>query len=97
MRAIIEKKQIEACAAEFYRSSPKLYIPEDGAYAAGCAGMKMFEEPIFSYGSADDPLFEDFKAPHIIGPHYLTPKQWLPEAKSVISFFLPFSEDVRRG
>ncbi len=33
----------------------------------------------------------------IIGEHFLLPTEWLPNAKTVISFFLPFSEQVRRG
>lgn len=46
---------------------------------------------------ADDPIFEHYKDHAIIGPHHLSPKVWLPEARSVISFFLHYSERVRKS
>lgn len=57
-------------------------------------GMRFFLPPILSIGRADDPEYEDLKKPGVIGPHFMTPKEWLPEAKSVISLFLPFTERV---
>jgi len=37
------------------------------------------------------------KDPHVVGPDHLTPKEWLPDAKSVISYFLPFTEHIRNS
>ena len=59
------------------------------------AKLDMFDEPLIGFASASDSVFEDFKNPEVIGPFYQTPKEWLPEAKTVISFFLPFTEQVR--
>ncbi len=58
-------------------------------------GIKMFEPPLVCIGAADDPYFELCKQPHIVGEYHMTPKEWLPEAKSVISFFLPISDKVK--
>ncbi len=44
---------------------------------------------------AEDALFSEYKKPGIIGPWFLTPEEWLPGAKTVISLFFPASEEVR--
>jgi epoxyqueuosine reductase QueG len=59
--------------------------------------MKIFNEALFGYISADDPFFNELKKPGIIGPHFMSPKEWLPDARSVISLFLPFTNEVREG
>ncbi len=51
-----------------------------------------FREPIVGFSSADDPLY--IKLKEIVGPEVLSPKEILPEALTVISFFVPFSEQI---
>jgi len=51
-------------------------------------GTKIFNIPIFSFGSADDELFKKLKEPSVIGEHFLLPKEWLTNAKTVISFYI---------
>lgn len=62
-----------------------------------CADLSLFDCPIFGVGSAKDALFSEYKKPGIIGPWFLTPEEWLPGAKTVISLFFPASEEVRRS
>jgi len=57
--------------------------------------MRIFDEPLFGYASADDPFFEELKKPGIIGAHFKAPGEWLPGAKTVVSLFLPFTGQVR--
>ena len=57
----------------------------------------MFDEPLVGVASAGDALFEEYKKPEVIGPWYLKPIEWLPEAKTVISIFFPFSTEVRES
>ena len=57
--------------------------------------MRLFDPPIFGVGDPDDPLFAALKRPEAVGPHILLPRDWLPEARSVLSFFLPFSDAVK--
>ncbi|MCG8484214.1 MAG: epoxyqueuosine reductase, partial [Clostridia bacterium] len=57
----------------------------------------LYDRLLIGYGSANDPLFETLKDPNVVGPHYLQPNAWLPEAETVISFFLSFSERVRKS
>lgn len=53
---------------------------------------ELFREPLVGFSSANDPLFIQLK--EIVGPEHLYPQDILPEAKTVVSFFIPFSEKV---
>ena len=57
--------------------------------------MQIFDQPLLGVARASDSLWKIMKEPDIIGPHHLTPKEWLPGANSVISYFLPFTEGIR--
>ena len=57
-------------------------------------GMRFFNEPVFSVGSADDPGFLDLKKETVVGPFHLLPSDFVPDAKTVISIFLPYSDRV---
>ena len=57
-------------------------------------GMRFFEKPIFSVTKADDPGFAEIKKANVVGEHHLLPKDWLSEAKSVISVFLPYNRST---
>lgn len=51
-----------------------------------------YREPLVGFASAQDHLFTQMK--EIIGGHHLHPREMLPEAKTVVAFFLPFAENV---
>ena len=53
---------------------------------------ELFRRPIVGISNSDNPLYEDLK--DIVGPEHVHPRDLLPEAKSVISFFIPFSDIV---
>jgi epoxyqueuosine reductase len=57
--------------------------------------LQIFNKPLLSVAGASDPLWQKMKEPTVVGHHHLTPKEWLFEAKSVISYFLPFNEVIR--
>lgn len=59
--------------------------------------LTIFEEPLIGFASAEDELFSRYKAPEAIGPIFWGPKEWLPEARTVVSFFFPFTETVRKS
>ncbi len=58
---------------------------------------QIINTPIFAFASADYEYFRLLKQPIAIGEHFLLPKEWLPQSQTVISFFLPFTEEVKRG
>ena len=55
------------------------------------AGLRFFERPVFSITRADNPEFLKIKFPEVVGEHHMMPEDWLPGAKTVISFFLPYN------
>ncbi|MBS3948906.1 MAG: epoxyqueuosine reductase [Dethiobacter sp.] len=67
--------------------------PENSFHGA----YRFYGQPLVGFASATDPLFLDLKKPEIVGHLLRTPREWLPDAATVISFFLPFSEEVRRS
>ena len=50
---------------------------------------KIFREPLVGFSSANDPCYLEIK--EIVGKHHLYPTDILPDARSVISFFIPLN------
>jgi epoxyqueuosine reductase QueG len=93
----MDKEQLIRSAESFVRSSEHNFITEGTAISARVEGMRIYDDPIFGFSAADDEFFASLKQPSVIGEHFMLPKEWLPGAQTVISFFLPFSEQVRKG
>lgn len=53
---------------------------------------ELFRKPIVGFSHGDNPFYEELK--DIVGPEHVQPKDLLAEAKSIISFFIPFSDKV---
>jgi hypothetical protein len=47
--------------------------------------------------AANDALFATLKQPGVVGPIHEDPEYWLPGARSVVSFFLPWSREVKKS
>lgn len=93
----MNKQDLIKSAEDFVEHSEDNYITKEIAISENVVGMKIFDAPIFAFGSADDEYFTLLKQPSVIGKHFLLPKEWLTQSKTVISFFLPFSEAVKKG
>ena len=93
----MDQELITVIAQTFVRDSPFNYIRQDLALEPRLAGLKIFEEPLFAYGRADERLFEDLKKPQSIGPHFMLPREWLPGANTVISYFFPFTAELKQS
>ncbi len=53
---------------------------------------EIFRKPIVGFSSANNPLYE--KLTDIIGAKHLHPKDILHNAQTVVSFFIPFAENI---
>jgi len=53
---------------------------------------EFYRIPLVGFSSASDPLYAKIK--ELIGPYHLRPTDILPEVKTIVSFFLPFSKKV---
>ena len=51
-----------------------------------------WKEPLVAYARADDPLFAMLK--QVISPTHALPRDFLAEARTVITYFLPFTDKV---
>lgn len=97
-----EADELNDLASRFHDNNfYKHNMPQGGDYDAlnkdktdEYVGMRFFEAPIMAIGRADDPGFLELKKPEAIGEHFMLPQEWMPEAKSVISLFLPFTQRV---
>lgn len=83
--------------ADFVRQSPLNYVTEQMAISPEDIGKRLYDDPIVKIGSADDPMWQQLKESTAIGAHFIAPKEWLSEARSVVSYFAPFSDYVVEG
>lgn len=51
-----------------------------------------WKTPLFAYADAQDPLFKLFK--DVVSPTHCLPQDFIPEAVTVIAYFLPFEESI---
>ncbi len=66
------------------------------ALSPDIVGTPFYDSPLMGCAAADDPLFKLYKSdPKIYGDILRLPEEWLDGAKSVISFFLPYTKAVR--
>lgn len=83
-------QEIEMAAAEFCRDNPLNRAEE-------LQGVEFFGQPIFGVAAADDNIFTLFQNESVIGPRHMTPRQWLDGSRAVLSYFLPFTPEVRQA
>ena len=91
----MKKDEIRSLAYELLETVPGNILTEDMDIDPRFSGIRLFDAPLVGFGSASVSLFAEYKKPGIIGPWHMSPEEWLPGAKSVISIFLPFTEEVR--
>ena len=89
----MEKMLLFRRLGELYKNCEGNVVPDETALE-GCGGLVLFGEPVFGVSSADDPLYAEYKKARAIGDRFMAPAEWLPGAKSVLSFFLPFTDRV---
>lgn len=93
----MKKADIYSYAEELYKDLGESILGRNADVPEEYAELRLFDAPLVGFGSAEDPLFDIFKKPEVIGPWHMSPHEWLPGAKTVISFFFPASEPVRKS
>jgi epoxyqueuosine reductase QueG len=78
------QRDLEACVREDPRNA-----------LAAHGNLRIYAAPLLCVAAAGDPWFDRFTEPGIVGPDFLKPGDWLPGSRSVLSFFLPFTAEVR--
>ena len=82
-------------ASQFVNNSPGNYISAEIAINPSLVEMRIFDSPLLAFGCPNDDIYAKYKSSEVIGEHFLPPLEWLPSAKTVISFFLPYSEEIK--
>lgn len=93
----LQKEALQGLAVEFAEHSPLNYLTVEQSLRPELAGLRLYEEPILGFAAAGDPMFKELQSPGIIGPHFAPPQSWLPECKTVLSFFLPLTDAVKEA
>jgi epoxyqueuosine reductase QueG len=81
---------LSAFLAELVATDPRNALPEG-------ENVPIWEAPMVGIASAADSLFATLKQPGVVGPIHEDPDYWLSGARSVVSFFLPFSQAVKKS
>lgn len=93
----MDRQELIQSAADFMERSPFNFISEEIALKAEIAGMRIYDAPIFAFGDPEDPLFAKLKEPDVVGEQLIPIYEWQPGAKTVISFFLPYTDQVKKA
>lgn len=93
----IDKAHLSSAIYRFVQQSAGNIIQPQIAICQEVAGISIFDAPLLGISSADDILYEKLKQEEVIGNHVLLPRDWLPSAQSVISFFLPFTSEIKKS
>lgn len=94
----MKNKELREKITQFTANSRGNFISEGDAIEPDLVGMRLYDDPLVGFARAEDGLFtEEFKKQGVIHPEYRTPQEWLPGAKTVISFFLPFTKAVKES
>ena len=82
--------EIDQFIAEFTALSPLNRVEQLG-------GQAIFSRPLIGIADADDDLFDRLKAETAVGARHMSPREWMPAARAVIVYFLPFTEHIRKA
>lgn len=91
----MKKNTFARLVEEVCKNTPGNIINKDIAITKDEEGITLFEPPLVGFADARDPLFETYKGIDVVGPWFMTPKEWMPSSETVISLFFPFTEAVR--
>lgn len=92
----MRKEELINKIVDFVANSQDNFISDEDAIYPNLTGMKIYEAPIVGFAHADDELFmTEFKKKGVIHTEYQTPLEWLSGSKTVISFFLPFTKEIK--
>ena len=86
-------EDIAGYVVELLDGSKNRVSPEK-AISPELAGMRMYDFGAIGSARANDELFREFTNPGVIGPHFMPPREWMPEAASVVSVFFKVTDRV---
>ncbi|MCL2705378.1 MAG: 4Fe-4S binding protein [Spirochaetaceae bacterium] len=91
------KENIIKKIKSFTEQSESNFVSKEKALSPNLVGMKIYDPPLVAFASASDELFLKMKEPEAIGSHFMTPLEWIANAKTVISIFFPSTDNIRES
>lgn len=89
-------QELQERLIDFVLNHPENAIQASYALRPELIGTPFYDAPLLGCAASEDPLFLKIQQdPVILGPMFRLPEQWLPGAKSVLSFFLPYTKEIR--
>ncbi len=88
-------EQMQGIAQEVLGSQSN-YITRENAAHDELIGLRIYDLPLFGVADAHDPLFLTLRDPKVTCSQALLPTDILLDAVSVISWFLPYEQEIRR-
>jgi len=79
---------VEQTMQDFLAGNPLNAVPDLG-------GLLIYDTPLVAAAAADDALFEQLKQPVMLGPRHMSPGEWMSDVKTIITYFLPYTAEVR--
>ena len=86
---------LKKLAEDFIDTTPFNHLGPHTNDAEDVYGLRVFDSPLMAIGRADDPYWKKLWEPQIVGQQFMLPEEWVPGAKSVISFFLPATKKIK--
>ena len=87
----MDTAEIVELILEFQEKDPGNRIPAEIAKKPEYAGRKIYDGVLCGVAAADDPVIVSLKNNKDANMDLMQPGEWLPGAKSVVSFFMPFA------
>lgn len=89
--------ELQAALQKRFNESPLNHVSPEMALNPADIGQRLYDTPIFAVGAADDPMWDEMRHPQAVGHLFRTPHQWMPESRTVVSYFAPFTDFVIDG
>ena len=91
----MNKETLEKIIKDFVVNNDGNYISPEKALSPDCDGLCIHGEPIIGFASAEDKYLLSLVNNEAANTDIKIPKEWLPSAKSIISIFFPYTEEVK--
>ncbi len=82
---------------EDLRQAAVSFVESDRGNQLPGSTVKIYDEPLIAFAAADDALFDELRREDVAGGDHAVPSDWVTDARSVVSYFLPFTEAVRES
>jgi len=89
--------ELQSLAGEFVENPVYGFVSAQDAIRPDIAGLKLFSRPLIGVAAPDNEYYQSIADSDAANIALAPPEFWLSGAKTVISFFFPFDERLRKS